>query len=176
MRKSCKTIVVLGFSLLVLLSAGTVAFAQDEKSIQGRMELETHDDYFKARVFLTNKTDHDITIATGRGGQRRSVTPFFSYNYQSLQASKWVGPGRRSNRPDPLTLKPGVEILYDTYIIPPIWRSLYPDEGKSFEGFIHFQGLDKQDPDKPAYADYSVRFGFHKLPSPPPKPAAGKKE
>jgi hypothetical protein len=139
------------------------------------MELETHEEYFKVRVFLTNKTDHDITISTGRGGQKRSVTPFFSYNYQSLQAAKWVGPGRRSNRPDPLTLKPGVEVLYDTYIIPPIWRSPYADEEKTLEGFIHFQGLDKQGHDKPAYTDYSIRFGFHKLP-PPPKPAAGKKE
>lgn len=162
-------------SLLLLLGAAVSAIAYDETSIVGRMELETHDDYFKVRVFLTNKTGHDITISTGRGGQKRSVTPFFSYNYQSLQAAKWVGPGRRSNRPDPLILKPGVEILYDTYIIPPIWRSPYADEEKSFEGFIHFQGLDKQDSNKPAYADYSVRFGFHKLP-PPPKSAAGKTE
>ncbi len=175
MVKLSKAATLLTVSLISLLSIGPLACAQDEKSIAGRMELETHDDYFRVRVFLTNKTDHDITITTGRGGQRRSVTPFFSYNYQSLQASKWVGPGRRSNRPDPLILKPGVEILYDTYIIPPIWRSPYSDEEKTFEGFLHFQGLDKQNLDKPTYADYSIRFSSPKLP-PPPKSAAGKKE
>lgn len=162
--------------LLILTIAGPLARADDDTSIVGRMELETHEEYFKVRVFLTNKTDHDITVEIGRGREGRSVTPCFSYNYQSLHPSNWLSPASRSMRPDPLTLKPGVEILYDTYIIPPRWRSPYANEEKFFEGFIQFHGLNKENLDRHTNTLYPVRLGTQKLPPPPPQPAAGKKE
>ena len=171
MLKPSKAATLLTVSLISLLSVGPLAGAQDEKSIAGRMEMETHDDYFKVRVFLTNETDHEITVETGHGHRGRSVTPHFSYGYMDLQATQWLGPGRRANQPDPLTLKAGVEILYDTYIIPTPRRAPWAEEDRFFEGYIHFGGLDKENLDKHTGAHYSVRLGSHKLPSPPPKPA-----
>lgn len=175
MSTTFKATTLLIASLLTFLNFEASA-QQDNKSIQGRMELETHDDYFKVRVFLTNKTDHDITIETGRGRQRRSVVPHFSYGTIFLQPSNWMNHPSRAMLPDPLTLKPGVEILYDTHIIPPPPRSSYSEQEKPFEGSIYFGGLDAKNLDKHTGAHYSVRLGSHKLPPLPPKPAAGRKD
>ena len=169
MSTTSKATTLLMASLLTFLNVEASA-QQDEKSIQGRMELDAHEDYLKVRVFLTNKSDHDITIETGRGRQGRTVVPHFSYGYIFLQPSNWMHPGSRSMRPDPLTLKPGVEILYDTYIIPPPWQTPYPEKEKLFEGSIYFGGLDKKHD-----SHYTVRLGSQKLPPPPSKPAGEKK-
>jgi hypothetical protein len=129
------------------------------------MELEVHEDHFKVRVYLTNKTDKDITIEIGRGRQPRSVFPYFSYGTLHLQPANWLGGASRAMRPDPLTLKPGVEILYDTYIIPSPRRLPYPEQEKPFEGSIYFRGLDEKHD-----CEYIVRLGSQKLPPPAPKP------
>jgi len=163
MSTTSKATILLIASLLTFLNVEASA-QQDDKSIQGRMEMEAHEEYLKVRVFLTNTTDHDITIETGRGRQRRSVVPFFSCGSFFLQPSNWMTHPSRAMRLDPLTLKPGVEILYDTYTIPPPWRPPYPEREKLFEGSIYFGGLDKNN-----NAHYTVRLGSQKLAPPAPK-------
>ena len=168
--------ILLATSLVVILGSPVPACAQDEKSIAGRIDLETHEEYFKVRLFLTNQTDHDITIETGRGGVQRERFPYFSCASAVIQAQNWKGHPRRSMRPMPLTLKPGLEILYDTYIIPPYWHPPDPDKETFLGGYIHFPELDNQDSKKSTGTTYVVRLGSQKLPPPPTNPAGTAKE
>lgn len=165
MRQSPKTLLLLAASLLAFQSADALALKQDPESIQGRMEVEAHEEYLKVRVYLTNTTDKEIAIETGIFRAPNSVFPSFSCGQYYPQAANWKGPGSRSMRRTGPTLKPGVEILYDTYIIPPPWKSPYPEQVKPLEGRISFRDLDeKQD------CQYVVSLGSQNLSLPAPKP------
>ena len=138
-------------ALWSLLFLGASASAElDSKSVLGRLEIENHDVYLKVSVFLTNTTDKEITIVTGAGGAPRDIVPIFFSDSKQLKAASWKSPPRQDMKPDPLTLQPAKEILYDTYIIP---RST----GDEIEGVIYFRALGNRD------LDYLARLGSQKI-------------
>jgi hypothetical protein len=138
--------------LMFLLLVAPASAEQDSKSVQGRIEIEDHDVCLKVFVFLTNTTDKGIAIVTGAGGVPRSVVPTLFADSTHLVAASWKSPPRRDMKPDPLTLQPGKEILYDAYIIP-------RPSGEKIDGVIYFRALDKRD------QEYIARLGSQKIPT-----------
>ena len=126
---------------------------QDNKSIQGRIEIRDHNVCLKVSVFLTNTTDKEITIVTGAGGVPRSVVPAFFSNSKHLEAASWKSYPRRDMKPDLPTLHPAKEILYDTYIVP-------LPSGDKIDGVIYFPASDQRD------HEYIARLGSQKIPAP----------
>lgn len=120
-----------GVLTLLLFCAQQASAEQDEKSIRGRIEIEAHDICLELHVFLTNTTDKEIVIVTGAGGLPRSVTPSFFSDSTHLEPATWRGFPRRDGKPDPLTLRPAEETLYDVYVVP------HPP-GDEIEGVIQF--------------------------------------
>ena len=142
---------VLTLAWLLFLIAPASA-EQDSKSVQGRIQVEYHDVCLKVSVFLTNTTDKEITIVTGAGGVPRSIVPAFFSDAGHLEAASWKSYPRRDMKPDPLTLQPGKEVLYDAYIIP-------RPSGDKIEGVISFRALDKRD------QEYIATLGSQKIPT-----------
>ncbi len=138
-------------SLLFLIAPASAE--QGSKSVQGRIEIEYHDVCLKVSVFLTNTTDKEIAIVTGASGVPRSVVPAFFSDSTHLEAASWKSYPRRDMKPDPLTLQPGKEILYDAYIIP-------RPSGDKIEGVIYLRALDKRD------QEYIARLASQKIPTP----------
>jgi hypothetical protein len=172
------------FALLIgsfLLTSGP-AFSRepDDNSITGRLQIEPHDVCLKIQVYLTNTTDKEVVVVAGYDRISRGVFPlFYSPKERSLtllSAANWNAPLQyRGPAPELLTLQPGKEILYDSYLVPhPPADERGPGVGKEppaakmgAELFLN-RGRTQEDGRKvtDGYHGYRVRFHPQEIPAP----------
>lgn len=106
---------------MTLISMTAIAKAQNPQAattkISARLEAKATTDCIKAKFFLKNEGTEQIEIVYGRGGIGQDVVPEFHTRYLTITPSTVRLPGKRSMMDDILTIPPGEEVEYGTYIL-----------------------------------------------------------
>lgn len=99
--------------------SGTLAQTPQAEStkISARLEATATTDCIKAKFFLKNEGADPIEIVYGHGGMGQDVVPEFYTQFLTITPSIVRRPGRRSMMADILTIPPGEEMEYGTYIL-----------------------------------------------------------
>lgn len=86
--------------------------------LAARMEVDEHEHCFTVRFFLKNDTDLDVDVTFGRGGSGLEVVPAFHVGggrETYITPPTYLGPSKRSLRPNVMQIPAGKEILYGTF-------------------------------------------------------------
>jgi hypothetical protein len=92
-------------------------------ALRARLEINHRHDTFKARVFLRNTTETDVTFTVSNHGVPRAVVPTFTCEGRSFYPAKFRHPPYRW-RPLTVTIPAGKELFYDDYLLP--YPTLHP--------------------------------------------------
>lgn len=106
-------------------------------TLTARIEVDEHQHSFSVRFFLRNNTDRDVQVVIGRGRSGMEVVPRFHLNDGSMRiisSPTYLGPARRSMKPDLRRIPAGTEILYGTFTMG------YPQVVPRHEGDVELYG------------------------------------
>ncbi len=142
-------------TILFLFSAcllcATPATSQPPKTVlvpptlTARMEADEHEHSFTVRFLLRNNTDRDVEVEYGRGRSGLEVVPRFHLmdrSYRVINPPTYLGPARRSMRPDLLRIPARKEVLYGTFTMGYPRLRQGQEAEVEFEGVIRFRELE----------------------------------
>jgi hypothetical protein len=109
------TIIAAGLLAGVLLAQEAGPATTRPAALTGRIEVESHDEYFTVRFYLRNEGAATQRIEFGRGSAGLENVPAFKVGYVSVTPPIYRLPPRRSMRPVVLEIPPGEEMLYGVF-------------------------------------------------------------
>jgi hypothetical protein len=134
-------------------------------TLTARIEVDEHEHSFTVRFFLKNNTDRDVEVEYGKGGSGLEVVPSFRLIGRgglAIYPPTYIGPARRSLRPNLLRIPAGKEVLYGTFTMG------YPRLGPRREREVEFDGVISFPRPEMTLRTKPVRLKV------PPQPQAGK--